>query len=230
MKVKELKDVAIERYANIAYLSTGKIVKINEDTQECFVYFDCFEHFNNAMFNIAKTLNPNINDNTENFDFSLISKPYFKQIGKTNKLVTTNISSDTALNFTGEVYSPVIARDWRAEKDEDYLFLELKQYQITELSELPETIDLIITRHAATRDILKSLSPNAKIIESSVTADDLKDKVVAGVLPPALISECKSFLKFTVKDFDYNKDNDMSLIELTKRGYELTHIQVREVK
>ena len=151
--------------------------------------------------------------------------------------MTTNLVSAETIECNKysrrKTFFLVLPRDFKITEEtsnEEILNLETKECKVKKIEKLPKSVDLIITRHTATRDLLKSLYPNAFVIESSVTAEDVENKVVAGVLPPALMSKCESFVKFTVNDFDYSKDGDMSLLELKRRGYELTHIQVREVK
>ena len=94
-------------------------------------------------------------------------------------------------------------------------------------------IDTVIaSRHQGTIDVLHQphLWQWAKVYES-VTADDIKGKHVVGTLPPHLIKECDMYTAITVKDFDYNKDGDLSGKELEDRLIIAKNpIKVTEVK
>lgn len=77
---------------------------------------------------------------------------------------------------------------------------------------------VIVSRHQGTVGILQKPDKwqGAKVYES-VTADDVKGKHVVGTLPPHLITACDMYTAVTIKDFDYNKDGDLSGKELEDR-------------
>ena len=76
---------------------------------------------------------------------------------------------------------------------------------------------LIVSRHQGTIDILKSMYPEADILSGNVSANDISGAFVAGTLPPHLVAHCKSYQAVTIKNFDYNKDGDLSGTELQER-------------
>jgi len=89
---------------------------------------------------------------------------------------------------------------------------------------------LIVTQHKATIDILSSIYPKASIITSSVSADDIKDRVVVGVLPPHLIQYCKAFSAATIKDYNAAIDGDISTKDLGDRLEIMSPITVKIIE
>lgn len=77
---------------------------------------------------------------------------------------------------------------------------------------------IIVSRHQGTVDILHQPDKwqYSKVYES-VTADDIKGKHVVGTLPPYLIKDCDMYTAVTIKDFDYNKDGDLTGKQLEER-------------
>lgn len=77
---------------------------------------------------------------------------------------------------------------------------------------------VIVSRHKGTVGILQhsDLWSGSKVFES-VTEEDIKGKHVVGTLPPHLITACDMYTSVVIKDFDYNKDGDLSGKELKDR-------------
>jgi len=86
---------------------------------------------------------------------------------------------------------------------------------------------LIVTQHKATIDILSAMHPDAPVITASVSADDIRDKVVIGVLPPHLIQFCKAFSAATIKDYNVAVDGDISADDLWDRLEVMSPITVK---
>ena len=76
---------------------------------------------------------------------------------------------------------------------------------------------IIVSRHQGTIEVLKDMYPEAPILSGNVTADDIKDKLVIGTLPPSLVQYCESYRAVIIKDFDYSKDSELSGDELKSR-------------
>lgn len=76
---------------------------------------------------------------------------------------------------------------------------------------------VIVSRHLATVEILKTNYPRHTVFTGNVTAGDVKGKYVLGVLPNDLIQHCRSFKAVIIKDFDYAKDGDLQGLELLNR-------------
>lgn len=84
---------------------------------------------------------------------------------------------------------------------------------------------VITTQHAATRDRLQVLFPNATVIEQeivdgrprNITADEVAGKHVVGVLPPFLVAAAGAFTSASIKGFNAAVDGDLSAEEIKDR-------------
>lgn len=139
-------------------------------------------------------------------------------------IITTNPSA-----YTKEVFVPQIPRDHKINTIEDFLSLPLNSVTTTILT-TPKTVDVIVCRHESTIELLKSIfGKEIPVITGNVLPEDIKDKKVAGVLPPNLISLTKSMSSVTIKDYDRDVDGDMSLDDMKNRGFDIKTI-IMEVK
>lgn len=64
--------------------------------------------------------------------------------------------------------------------------------------------------------MLREMYPNNTVI-ASVTPEDIRGKNVVGTLPPQMIQYAGRFKGFSVRNFDYNVDGDLSGEELRDR-------------
>lgn len=117
-------------------------------------------------------------------------------------------------------YSPVIPRNSVFKTADDLLAadLDVQLVSAAEAKKWDEDIDpLIVSRHQGTIDLLKSMYPYGEVASGNLTEADVTRKHVIGTLPPNLIQFCISYRAVTIKDFDYNKDEDLQGTELKER-------------
>lgn len=112
--------------------------------------------------------------------------------------------------------SPVLPRGLRLNTPDEVAAadLDVQYVHLRQAHNLPE---VIVSGHAATRDILASKFPEAQVVTGSVTADDIRGRSVIGTLPPHLAAEASAYWPVWVKDFDYSKDGDLAGEELLAR-------------
>ena len=92
----------------------------------------------------------------------------------------------------------------------------LNYYIITEGTANDDLV--IVSRHQGTVDILlQGLGENTPVLSGNVHASVIEGKHVIGTLPPHLVAECALYTPVTIKDFDYNKDEDLQGEELKER-------------
>lgn len=118
-----------------------------------------------------------------------------------------------------EYYSPVIPRDTIYKTTDDVIAadLDVNLVFVEHMDDITASDPVIIvSRHAGTIDLLRSMYPN-NIVLASISPDDIRDKTVVGALPPHLIQHAGRFKGFAIRNFDYNTDSDLSGEELRER-------------
>lgn len=112
-------------------------------------------------------------------------------------------------------YAPVVPRDSKFAVGQDIVDADLGIQEVTVMAypswdDVNQDKIVIVTRHAGTMEIIKSMYPDAPVLDGNVTADDIKGCHVIGVLPPHLVAECRSFRAVSIRDYDYVTDGDLS--------------------
>lgn len=151
--------------------------------------------------------------------------PAFKGLeDHTNKsgdnVILSTLSPAVMLDMgVSEYYAPIIPRNTIFNTTDDILTSDMAINYVT-VSQAAFTDNnsnvVIASRHQGTIDLLLQQYPNA-IVLASVTEADIAAKYVVGTLPPHLIQYCAAYIAITIKDFDYNKDGDLSGQELQDR-------------
>lgn len=116
-------------------------------------------------------------------------------------------------------YAPVMPRNSKYATTDDVIAadLDVDMVHIEHVEDVPADAPVIIvSRHPGTVAILQDMYRNNTVMES-ITPDDIRDKDVVGSLPPNLIQYASRFKAVAIKDFDYNKDGDLSGDELKER-------------
>ena len=121
-----------------------------------------------------------------------------------------------------EYFAPMLKRGTVFNNIDDIINADLDVQLVTvcmchDWSEYSENKVIIVSRHQGTIEVLKDMYPEAPVLSGNVTADDIKDKLVIGTLPPSLVQYCESYRAVTIKDFDYSKDSELSGEELKSR-------------
>lgn len=94
--------------------------------------------------------------------------------------------------------------------------IPLNYYTITEVTTNDDLV--IVSRHQGTVDtLLQGLGKDTPVLSGNVYVSDIEGKHVIGTLPPHLVAECALYTPVTIKDFDYNKDEDLQGEELKER-------------
>lgn len=118
-----------------------------------------------------------------------------------------------------EYYAPVIPRNTLYNTTDEVIAADL-DVNIVSIERMDDiTADdpvIIVSRHAGTVDLLRSMYPENTVLES-ITPDDIRGKNVVGTLPPHLIQYAGRFKGFAIRNFDYNVDGDLSGNELRDR-------------
>lgn len=111
--------------------------------------------------------------------------------------------------YLGPFFAPVLPRGlklataqevWDADLDAGCFRVDLAEY---------ETPDLIVSRHPATIKILRERWPSATVLDGDVSVDQVKGKVVAGTLPPQLVTELASYRPVWVENYDASAESDV---------------------
>lgn len=89
---------------------------------------------------------------------------------------------------------------------------------------------VIVSRHEGTIEILKDMYCNAEVFDGNVSSKDIEGKHVIGTLPPFLIASAGIYTPVTIKDFDYNVDDDLLGDELDERLIIGDPFQLKEVE
>lgn len=133
------------------------------------------------------------------------------------KVVIATMAAAMASNIE-EFYSPVLPRGLRLNTAEEVLKADLDAQRVR-IEEAPDAgePEIIISGHVGTREVLMERFPWATVIEGNVSPDDIANKVVAGTLPPHLVSATAAYIAAQVIDFDYSKDGDLQGGELRER-------------
>lgn len=116
-------------------------------------------------------------------------------------------------------YAPVMPRNAKYATTEDVIAanLDVNLVHVEHTQDVPTDAPVIIvSRHPGTVSILQDTYHNS-IVLADITPDDITGKDVVGTLPPNLIQYARSFRAVAIKDFDYNKDGDLSGEELKER-------------
>lgn len=109
-------------------------------------------------------------------------------------------------------YSPIIPRNtvFKAAEEIIYADLDVVVTTVSRADDITADDDVIIvSRHAGTVEILKSMYPNSTVL-ASVAPDNIRERKVVGTLPPTLIQHAAAYKAAAIKDFDYNVDGDLS--------------------
>lgn len=111
--------------------------------------------------------------------------------------------------YLGSFFAPILPRGlklataqevWDADLDAGCFRVDLAEY---------ETPDLIVSRHPATIKILREWWPSATVIDGNVSPEEVRGKVVAGTLPPQLVTEVSSYRPVWVDNYDATVDLDV---------------------
>lgn len=116
-------------------------------------------------------------------------------------------------------YAPVMPRNSKYATTDDVIKADLPVdlVHVEIVKDIPADAPVIIaSRHPGTVELLQGMYPNHTVL-ASVTPEDMADKDVVGSLPPNLIQYAARFQAVAIKDFDYNKDGDLSGDELAQR-------------
>jgi len=92
-------------------------------------------------------------------------------------------------------------------------------------------VDIVVTRHPATVELLRENGidvDNAKVV-THTTSDEVRGKVVAGVLPLSLASECKAVIVADLKLSSDDRGKELNLDELRKRFIGLSIYKVNKI-
>jgi len=109
----------------------------------------------------------------------------------------------------GAFFTPILPRGlrlttaqdvWDADLDAGCLRVDLVEY---------EAPNLIVSRHPATIKMLRERWPSATVLDGDVSVDQVKGKVVAGTLPPQLVTELASYRPVWVDKYDASTDGDI---------------------
>lgn len=112
-------------------------------------------------------------------------------------------------------YAPMMPRDSKFSVGQDIVAADLGLQEVTMMpypswDHVDQDRIVIVTRHAATAAAVKSLYPDAPVLDGDVTADDIEGCHIIGGLPPHLAAKCCSFRAASIRDYDYVTDGDLS--------------------
>jgi len=180
-----------------------------------------------------------LNEITRTCNITVFGFPAFKELedmgNKTgNQAVISTLPAAVMLHIydIGEYFAPIIPRGtiFRSTSEIIEADLDVNHVSVFPAPGLdtygPDEL-LIVTQHKATIDVLSGMHPGAPVITASVSADDIRDKVVVGVLPPHLIQFCKAFSVATIKDYNVAVDGDISADDLGDRLEVMSPITVK---
>lgn len=111
--------------------------------------------------------------------------------------------------YIGPFFAPILPRGlklttaqdvWDADLDTGCFRVDLVEY---------EAPDLIVSRHPATIDMLRGRWPNATVLDGDVSTAQVRGKVVAGTLPPQLVTELASYRPVWVEQYDASTEGDV---------------------
>lgn len=111
--------------------------------------------------------------------------------------------------YIGPFFTPILPRGlklvtaqdvWDADLDAVCLRVDLVEYEVP---------DLIVSRHPATIEMLQKRWPNATVFDGNVSSKEVRGKVVAGTLPPQLVTEVSSYYPVWVDRYDASIDGDV---------------------
>lgn len=109
----------------------------------------------------------------------------------------------------GAFFTPILPRGlklttaqdiWDADLDASCLRVDLVEY---------EAPNLIVSRHPATIELLRGRWPNATVLDGDVSPEEVRGKVVAGTLPPQLVTELASYRPVWVENYDASAESDV---------------------
>ena len=111
--------------------------------------------------------------------------------------------------YLGPFFAPILPRGlmlttaqdvWDADLDAGCLRVDLVEY---------EAPNLIVSRHPATIKMLGERWPSATVLDGNVSPEEVRGKVVAGTLPPQLVTEVSSYRPVWVDKYDASTDGDI---------------------
>lgn len=163
---------------------------------------------------------PSMQKLAEDFSEKFLNKDRWNGIEEV--IVTTSPTK----HLNKEVLVPQIPRDAEVKTMEEFLNLPCLKVTTEEI-ETPKKVDIIVCRHEATIKMLQNIfGSEVPVLTGNVSEKDVENKVVAGVLPPHLISKANSLTTFIIKDYDRNEDGDMDEGEIILRGFEMKTIKM----
>jgi hypothetical protein len=119
----------------------------------------------------------------------------------------------------GAFFTPILPRGlklttaqdvWDADLDAGCLRVDLVEY---------EAPNLIVSRHPATIKMLRERWPSATVLDGDVSVDQVRGKVVAGTLPPQLVTEVSSYRPVWVGQYDAIAESDVDDVERITMGH-----------
>mgnify|MGYP001773344767 CR=1 FL=1 len=81
-------------------------------------------------------------------------------------------------------------------------------------------VDIVVTRHPALVELLKEMGmadEQTKVLSHVSNPEEIRGKVVAGVLPLHLASECEAVVSVDLKLKPEDREKELSLEELKER-------------
>lgn len=121
--------------------------------------------------------------------------------------------------YLGPFFAPVLPRGlklataqevWDADLDAGCLRVDLVEY---------EAPNLIVSRHPATIKMLRERWPSATVLDGNVSPEEVRGKVVAGTLPPQLVTETASYRPVWVGQYDAIAESDVDDVERITMGH-----------
>lgn len=116
-------------------------------------------------------------------------------------------------------YAPLMPRNAKYATTNDVIAADLgvNLVHVEHADNVPASAPVVIvSRHPGTVEMLQDMY-HYNVVLDDITPDDIQGKDVVGTLPPNLIQYARSFRAVTIRDFDYNKDGDLSGNELKDR-------------
>lgn len=119
----------------------------------------------------------------------------------------------------GAFFTPILPRGlklttgqevWDADLDAGCLRVDLVEY---------EAPNLIVSRHPATIKMLGERWPSATVLDGNVSPEEVRGKVVAGTLPPQLVTETASYRPVWVGQYDAIAESDVDDVERITMGH-----------
>ena len=170
-------------------------------------------------------MNKKLNEIINNHNVTAYGFPAFRGLAEhsnsnsTAAVISTLSAAVMADMGIYEYYAPVIPRNTIYETTDEVIAADL-DVNLVSIEHMDDIVAadpvIIVSRHAGTIELLREMYPNNTVI-ASVTPEDSRGKNFVGTLPPQMIQYAGRFKGFSVRNFDYNVDGDLSGEELRDR-------------